>query len=156
MAERTAEVEALRQERKERPSLPVGGETGPMAARSYRRLQVRVTGPPPEVLAGAYPFFAAEGLGPAACSSTRTPGPARQSISSRVSDSVVSIEWVDRDEHNGDVAKRRVTVALDEATLRVLDAEPFYSGQSRSVLINQTHAREIADLARRSDRARTR
>ena len=49
--------------------------------------------------------------------------------------------------HNGEMAKRRVTVALDEETLRVLDRERSRSGQSRSSLIDQALAREIAGSA---------
>ena len=45
------------------------------------------------------------------------------------------------------MAKRRVTVALDEETLRVLDRERSRSGQSRSSLIDQALAREIAGSA---------
>jgi hypothetical protein len=65
MVERKAETEALRQERKARPFLPAGGETGPMAARSYRRLRVPAHRATSEILAGAYPFLAEEGLGSA-------------------------------------------------------------------------------------------
>jgi len=65
MAERKTEMEALRRERKVRPFLPAGGETGPMAARSYRRLRVPAHRATSEVLAGAYPFLAEEGLGSA-------------------------------------------------------------------------------------------
>lgn len=65
MLERKAEMEASRQERKTRPFLPAGGETGPMAARSYRRLRVPAHRATSEVLAGAYPFLAEEGLGSA-------------------------------------------------------------------------------------------
>jgi len=65
MVERKAEIEALRQERKARPFLPAGGETGPMAGRSYRRLRVPAHRATSEVLAGAYPFLAEEGLGSA-------------------------------------------------------------------------------------------
>jgi len=65
MAERKAEMEALRRERKTRPFLPAGGEAGPMAGRSYRRLRVPAHRATSEVLAGAYPFLAEEGLGSA-------------------------------------------------------------------------------------------
>jgi len=65
MVERKTEMEALRRERKTRPFLPAGGETGPMAARSYRRLRVPAHRATSEVLAGAYPFLAEEGLGSA-------------------------------------------------------------------------------------------
>ena len=43
--------------------LPAGGETGPAALRSYRRLRVTPHRATSEVLAGAYPFLAEEGLG---------------------------------------------------------------------------------------------
>jgi len=65
MLERKAEMEALRRERRARPFLPAGGETGPMAARSYRRLRIPAHRATSEVLAGAYPFLAEEGLGSA-------------------------------------------------------------------------------------------
>jgi hypothetical protein len=65
MVERKAEMEASRQERKQHPFLPAGGETGPMAGRSYRRLRVPAHRATSEVLAGAYPFLAEEGLGSA-------------------------------------------------------------------------------------------
>jgi len=63
MALRKAEAEALRAEERRAAYLPKGGEPGPMAGRTYRTLKVvphRVTS---EVLAGAYPFLAEEGLG---------------------------------------------------------------------------------------------
>ena len=65
MVERKAEMEALRHERKARPFLPAAGEGGPMAGRSYRRLRVPAHRATSEVLAGAYPFLAEEGLGSA-------------------------------------------------------------------------------------------
>ena len=65
MLERTTEMEALRRERKQRLFLPAGGEPGPMAGRSYRRLRVPAHRATSEVLAGAYPFLAEEGLGSA-------------------------------------------------------------------------------------------
>ena len=65
MAERKAEMQALREERKQRPFLPAGGDTGPAAGRSYRRLRVPAHRATSEVLAGAYPFLAEEGLGSA-------------------------------------------------------------------------------------------
>ena len=40
MDQRRAEIEALRQEKRERPFLARGGEPGPMAGRSYRRLRL--------------------------------------------------------------------------------------------------------------------
>ena len=81
MALRKAEAEALRAEERRAAYLPKGGEPGPMAGRTYRRLKVvphRVTS---EVLAGAYPFLAEEGLGRKARSSARTRGPAPPSAS---------------------------------------------------------------------------
>ena len=63
MDQRRAEVEALRQEKRERPFLARGGEPGPMAGRSYRRLRLVPHRATSEVLAGAYPFLAEEGLG---------------------------------------------------------------------------------------------
>jgi len=65
MATRRAELEVLRTERRERPYLPAGGEQGPMAGRSYRRLALVPHRATSEVLAGAYPFLAEEGLGAA-------------------------------------------------------------------------------------------
>ncbi len=65
MAERRAELEALRQEQRDRPYLPAGGEPGPAAGRSYRRLTMAPHRATSEVLAGAYPFLAEEGLGAA-------------------------------------------------------------------------------------------
>jgi hypothetical protein len=62
---RRAEVAALRQERREKPFLPRKGAAGPMAGRSYRRLKLIPHRATSEVLAGAYPFLAEEGLGPA-------------------------------------------------------------------------------------------
>jgi hypothetical protein len=63
MDQRRAEIEALRQEERERPFLARGGEPGPMAGRSYRRLRLVPHRATSEVLAGAYPFLAEEGLG---------------------------------------------------------------------------------------------
>ncbi len=65
MTARKAELQAVRQERKQRPFLPAGGETRPMAGRSYRRLRLPAHRATSEVLAGAYPFLAEEGLGSA-------------------------------------------------------------------------------------------
>jgi hypothetical protein len=61
--QRRAEIEALRQEKRERPFLARGGESGPMMGRSYRRLKLVPHRATSEVLAGAYPFLAEEGLG---------------------------------------------------------------------------------------------
>lgn len=63
MLARRAELEALRQVRRSQPYLPAGGECGPMAGRSYRRLRVVPHRATSEVFAGAYPFLAEEGLG---------------------------------------------------------------------------------------------
>ena len=65
MAARRRELEALRAERRRSPYLPAGGESGPMAGRSYRRLRLPAHRATSEVLAGAYPFLAEEGLGTA-------------------------------------------------------------------------------------------
>jgi hypothetical protein len=65
MARRRAEIELLRTEATERPFLPAAGESGPAAGRTYRRLRVPVHRATSEVLAGAYPFLAEEGLGSA-------------------------------------------------------------------------------------------
>ena len=65
MEVRRAELAALRAEQRERPFLPRGGEPGPAAGRSYRRLVVSPHRATSEVLAGAYPFLAEEGLGAA-------------------------------------------------------------------------------------------
>jgi hypothetical protein len=62
-SQRRAELEALRQDERDRPFLPAGGETGSMAGRSYRRLRLVPHRATSEVLAGAYPFLAEEGLG---------------------------------------------------------------------------------------------
>ncbi len=51
--------------KRERPYLPAGGERGTMAGRSYRRLRLPPHRATSEVLAGAYPFLAEEGLGSA-------------------------------------------------------------------------------------------
>jgi len=50
-------------ERREAAYLPRNGESGPAAGRSYRRLRVSPHRASSEVLAGAYPFLAEEGLG---------------------------------------------------------------------------------------------
>jgi hypothetical protein len=65
MEQRRAELEELRQEERERPYLPPSGEPGPKAGRSYRRLRLVPHRATSEVLAGAYPFLAEEGLGSA-------------------------------------------------------------------------------------------
>ena len=63
MALRKAEGETLRAEQRQAAFLPKGGEAGPMAGRTYRRLKVAPHRTTSEVLAGAYPFLAEEGLG---------------------------------------------------------------------------------------------
>jgi hypothetical protein len=63
--QRRAEMEELRQEQRDRPYLPPGGESGPKSGRSYRRLRLVPHRATSEVLAGAYPFLAEEGLGSA-------------------------------------------------------------------------------------------
>ncbi len=60
-----AELAELRREQKERPWIPASGESGPMAGRSYKKLQLTPHRATSEVLAGAYPFLAEEGLGAA-------------------------------------------------------------------------------------------
>lgn len=65
MEQRRAEMEELRREQRERPYLPSGGEPGSQAGRSYRRLRLVPHRATSEVLAGAYPFLAEEGLGSA-------------------------------------------------------------------------------------------
>jgi len=63
MEVRKTEMEALRTEQRQAAYLPKGGERGPMAGRSYRRLKVAPHRATSEVLAGAYPFLSEEGLG---------------------------------------------------------------------------------------------
>jgi hypothetical protein len=65
LASRKASFEAERAERKAHSYLPVGGEAGPAALRSYRRFSVQPHRATSEVLAGAYPFLAEAGLGAA-------------------------------------------------------------------------------------------
>jgi hypothetical protein len=60
---RKAELRAGRDEARNAGYLPGHGEAGPMAGRSYRRLRVTPHRATSEVLAGAYPFLAEEGLG---------------------------------------------------------------------------------------------
>jgi hypothetical protein len=62
-AARRSAAEALRQERRAQHYVPAAGEHGPTAGRSYRRLRVVPHRATSEVLAGAYPFLAEEGLG---------------------------------------------------------------------------------------------
>lgn len=63
MAQRRAEIEALKVEQRAAAYLPRGGETGPAALRSYRRLRVQAHRATSDVLGGAYPFLAEAGLG---------------------------------------------------------------------------------------------
>jgi hypothetical protein len=63
MADRRAEAEAARLRRQDAAYLPRSGEPGPAAGRAYRRLRVSPHRATSEVLAGAYPFLAEEGLG---------------------------------------------------------------------------------------------
>lgn len=65
LAVRRNELEALRAEQCQAQYLPAAGEPGPMAGRSYRRLRLPAHRATSEVLAGAYPFLAEEGLGSA-------------------------------------------------------------------------------------------
>jgi len=63
MTARKEVIETERRQRRAEPHLPAGGETGPAALRSYRRLQIAPHRATSEILAGAYPFLAEEGLG---------------------------------------------------------------------------------------------
>jgi hypothetical protein len=63
MAQRRADIEALKAEQRAAAYLPRGGEVGPAALRSYRRLRVQPHRATSDVLAGAYPFLAEAGLG---------------------------------------------------------------------------------------------
>jgi hypothetical protein len=63
MNQRRAEIEALKAEQRAAAYLPRGGEAGPAALRSYRRLKVQSHRATSDVLAGAYPFLAEAGLG---------------------------------------------------------------------------------------------
>jgi hypothetical protein len=54
-----------RLEEREQTYLPAAGEPGPMGGRPYRRLRLEAHRATSEVLAGAYPFLAEEGLGAA-------------------------------------------------------------------------------------------
>jgi hypothetical protein len=58
-----AQTEAERAERRAASYLPAGGEAGPEALRSYRRLTLPPHRATSEVLGGAYPFLAEAGLG---------------------------------------------------------------------------------------------
>ena len=63
MERRRAEVEAVKAEQRSAGYLPKGGEKGPAALRSYRKLKVQPHRATSDVLAGAYPFLAEAGLG---------------------------------------------------------------------------------------------
>jgi hypothetical protein len=63
MARRQAEIEGVRAEQRSAGYLPIGGEKGPAALRSYRKLKVQPHRATSDVLAGAYPFLAEAGLG---------------------------------------------------------------------------------------------
>ncbi|HLY83561.1 MAG TPA: hypothetical protein VKQ71_11280 [Acidimicrobiales bacterium] len=63
MDARRRELEAVRAERRNAAYLPAGGEKGPLALRSYRRLKLQAHRATSDVLAGAYPFLAEAGLG---------------------------------------------------------------------------------------------
>ena len=60
---RRAELEVTRAERRSAGYLSAGGEKGPAALRSYRRLKVPSHRATSDVLSGAYPFLAEAGLG---------------------------------------------------------------------------------------------
>lgn len=60
---RRAQIRAAEEERRRARYLPSGGETGPDALRSYRRLRVQPHRATSEVLGAAYPFLAEAGLG---------------------------------------------------------------------------------------------
>ena len=63
MERRRAEIEAVKAEQRSAGYLPKGGEKGPAALRSYRKLKVQPHRATSDVLAGAYPFLAEAGLG---------------------------------------------------------------------------------------------
>jgi hypothetical protein len=65
MEQRRAEAQQQRQHERSRGWLPAMGEAGPMAGRSWWRLRVTPHRATSEILAGAYPFLAEEGLGSA-------------------------------------------------------------------------------------------
>ena len=62
---RRAEMADDRAEMRAEPYLPASGEPGPAAGRAWRRLRLPAHRATSEVLAGAYPFLAEEGLGSA-------------------------------------------------------------------------------------------
>jgi len=63
MQARKAELEAARAQRRQAAYLPKAGETGPSAGRAHTRLRLTPHRATSEMLAGAYPFLAEEGLG---------------------------------------------------------------------------------------------
>ena len=63
MESRKAQLAALREETRSAGYLPRAGEPGPAAGRSHRRLRITPHRATSEMLAGAYPFLAEEGLG---------------------------------------------------------------------------------------------
>ena len=65
LAARRAELEAERAEQRAKPYLPAAGEAGALAGRSHVRLSLPPHRATSEVVAGAYPFLAEEGLGSA-------------------------------------------------------------------------------------------
>ena len=65
MEARRAELQVRRDQDGARYWLPAMGERGPRAGRSWRRLQIAPHRATTEMLAGAYPFLAEEGLGSA-------------------------------------------------------------------------------------------
>jgi type IV secretory pathway VirB4 component len=65
MAARRAAVDAARGERRQSQYLPARGQPGPQAGRTWWPLRIGAHRATSEVLAGAYPFLAEEGLGSA-------------------------------------------------------------------------------------------
>ncbi|HWF20838.1 MAG TPA: hypothetical protein VG226_01725 [Acidimicrobiales bacterium] len=63
MEARKADLADTRAERTEHPYLPAAGELGGSSGRAHRRLRIRPHRATSEMLAGAYPFLAEEGLG---------------------------------------------------------------------------------------------
>ena len=63
LEQRRTEIDAAKAEQHAAAYLPRGGETGPRALRSYRRLRVQPHRATTDVLGRAYPFLAEAGLG---------------------------------------------------------------------------------------------
>ena len=63
MERRRAEIEELKAEQRSAGYLPAGGDKGPAASCSYRKLKVPPHRATSDVLAGAYPYLAEAGLG---------------------------------------------------------------------------------------------